>query len=156
MYNHLLGRLESNDARLYYKDFKNNDLKFDDMEIKLMSKITKNIMGAINYKSVKEKRMVNFKYLDKYLSKYNELTFNNNMTYMYPLLVKNGKKLKEKLIEKKIFVPTLWPNVLDDTTTENFENSIVKNIVLLPIDQRYNIDDMKYIINIILDIIGVD
>lgn len=155
MYGHLLGRFEEDIAENYYMDFRKNDLKFDDMDIKLMSKISKNIMGTINYKSVKKIRINNFKYLDKILGKYNKLKFNNIMTFMYPLLIDDGEMLKKNLIEKKIFIPTLWPNVIENTSNKSFENLMARNLVLIPIDQRYNLKDMDYISNIILKMIGV-
>ena len=33
---------------------------------------------------------------------------------MYPLLLKNGHRIKQVLIQQKIYVPTLWPNVLEE------------------------------------------
>lgn len=148
-FSHLLGRFETKDASTYYSDFKEYDEYFNNSEVKRMSLISKNILGAIDYKLVKNKRIENFNYLDNKLHKYNKLKFDHEMTFMYPLLTKNGYKLKEYLISKKIYVPTLWPNVLEDYKENSFEYNFVNNIVLLPIDQRYSLDDMESISNII-------
>ena len=40
---------------------------------------------------------------------------------MYPLLQKNGHRIKQELIQQKIYVPTLWPNVLEETTPDTWE-----------------------------------
>ena len=70
---------------------------------------------------------------------------------MYPLLVKDGDLLRKKLISKKIYVPLLWPNVLKETTNNMIEYYLANNIVPLPCDQRYTVDDMHYMIGVILD-----
>ena len=67
---------------------------------------------------------------------------------MYPFYSKNPAKLKEKLISNKIYVPTLWPNVLEQNKDEiGYDYAL--NIIPLPCDQRYGEVDMKKIIKII-------
>ncbi len=146
---HVLGRFEGNSASDYYGSFKENDKSFVNEELKLMSKLTHNLLKAIDYEIVKKKREENYKYLSDRLSKYNKLSLKMiEGPYMYPFYCKNGMKIKKKLAELKIFIPTLWPNVLgmDDT----FEKDYAENILPLPVDQRYGIDDMNKIIEEIL------
>jgi hypothetical protein len=59
------------------------------------------------------------------------------------------KKLREKLITNKIYTPIYWPNVLDWSKKDSLENKMTKEIVYLPIDQRYNKEDMLKILKII-------
>ena len=68
---------------------------------------------------------------------------------MYPLYVENGRELKKKLIENKIFVPTLWGDVFDVASPNSVAWDYAENIVPLPCDQRYGIEEMDYIVNII-------
>jgi len=49
------------------------------------------------------------------------------------------------LVAKKIYVATLWPNVLELDGT--LEKDYAENILPLPIDQRYSTKDMRLIID---------
>lgn len=145
-FNHLLGRFEEN-ANDYYKDFKNNEKNFLDLPLKYMSKLTQNILGAIDYKKIIKKRNENFSYLHKILKPINQLNLiMPNGPYAYPLYLKNGNEIRKKLIKDKIYVPILWPNVLKNVDINSFEYNLALNILPLPIDQRYNIEDMKIIL----------
>ena len=55
----------------------------------------------------------------------------------------------EKLINNKIYVATYWPNVLEQCNQGDIEFKFANNLLPLPIDQRYSIDDMNKIISII-------
>lgn len=141
---HILGRYEGN-ASDYYSDFKNNDGSFDKLELRYMSKLTHNILGAIDYEYVKRKREENFAFLAEMLGDKNPLGAKSNVgPYAYPFYIKNGIKVKRALAEKKIYVPTLWPNVLDMDGT--LEKDYAENILPLPVDQRYSREDMERIV----------
>ena len=53
-------------------------------------------------------------------------------------------RIKKELAAKKIYVPTLWPNVLD--LEDSLEKDFAENILPLPCDQRYDAEDMEMII----------
>jgi hypothetical protein len=138
-----------------YADFIENETKLKDNDIKSMSALTQSLLCGINYQESKNKRIENFKYLNDKLFLVNELNmdFSGEVpAMMYPLLL-SKKGLKAKLIEKKIFVPTYWPNVLKWTTESMFEYKLTKRTIYLPIDQRYNLDDMEYMVNALKRII---
>lgn len=142
---HLVGRTEQN-ASLYYKYYKLNEEFFDCNEVKLMSKTSEILMGAMDYKNIVKKRNSNFEFLHAALSAYNELHIKfNEGPYAYPLKIDKGVKLRKKLIENNIFVALLWPNVLADETIK----SLAEDIIPLPCDQRYDIKDMKKIVQLI-------
>lgn len=144
---HLLGRYE-NSASEFYQYFQMVDEKFENEEIKKMSSLTRNLLKSVNYQTVIEKRRANVKYLHSHLQSQNTYKVNvEGCLYMYPFLIKNGNELREQLIKKKIYIPTLWPNVLKECNTDSFEYYLAENLVLLPIDQRYTPSDMEYILN---------
>ncbi len=147
-FEHLIGRYE-NSASEFYQKYLENDKKFDNMDIKYMSNITKNILRAIDYKEILKKRKENFNHLKSGLDAINELSINSNkLTFMYPLLLKDGEYLRKELIKKKVYVPTLWLNTSNDFELSEIEKKYINNIIPLPIDQRYNEEDMKYICDI--------
>ncbi len=149
---HILGRYEGESASLYYSDFKSNDASFKEEPLKYMSRLTHNILGAIDYERARMAREENYKHLEKELGKRNKLDFKMPKgPYAYPFYCENGMDIKKRLAEKKIFVATLWPNVLDMNGT--LEKDFAENILPLPVDQRYSEDDMKYIVKELLSCI---
>ena len=105
---HLLGRFETDSASTYYQDFKKNDESFKTLELRTMSKLTHNFLGAIDYDKVKKIREENYLFLHEQLKGTNRL----NLTlpegpYAYPFYCENGMELRRELAEQKIYVPTL-------------------------------------------------
>ncbi len=148
---HLLGRFEGESASDYYADFVKNDEAFESIPLKAMSKLTHNILGAIDYASVKKARTLNWEYLHSKLGKINKLELNRISLYAYPFYVKDGEKARKLLAEKKIFVPTLWKNVVE-SDADMLEKDYAINILPLPVDQRYGKEDMERIISEVLKI----
>lgn len=149
----LLGRFEGA-ASQYYEQYKKNNEKFDSEPIKRMSELTHNLLRGIDYAKIKEKREQNFKYLNNRLQDLNELDLNVPVgPFAYPLYVKNGYELRKKLQQEKIYIPTLWPNVLEERCCSSLEYSYANDILPLPVDQRYGIEDMEYIVERIQKII---
>ncbi|MBP3495285.1 MAG: hypothetical protein J6K52_03680 [Clostridia bacterium] len=142
---HILGRYEGESASLYYSDFKANDASFKEEPLKYMSPLTHNILGAIDYEGARKTREENYKHLEKELGKINKLDFKMPKgPYAYPFYCENGMEIKKRLAEKKIFVATLWPNVLNMNGT--LEKDLAENILPLPVDQRYNDEDMHKVV----------
>lgn len=143
---HLMGRFEDGSASDYYADFQRNDEMFKSISAMYMSDLTHNILGAVDYSRVMKKRNENWKVLHEALSETNGLNLVcPNGPYMYPYYHKNGAQIRKKLIENKIYVPTLWPNVVVLDGCE-LEKDYAQNILPLPVDQRYNECDMKLIV----------
>lgn len=144
---HILGRLEQSGSE-FYKDFQNNDERFYELELKLMSPITRNILKGIDYQKVISKRNENFALLDSELGEFNKLkaVFDNG-PYCYPFYCENGMEIKKKLAEEKIYVPTLWPNVFENGN--EMERDYAENILPIPCDQRYSESDMKKVVEAI-------
>ena len=147
---HLLKRIDIS-AEFGYNDFKRNDDLLINQPIKLMSNLTNKILSSIDYNSIKSKRIENYLFLDSKLKDKNhiQLSLNNSDAPMvYPYLT-DDKELKTKLIANKIFVATYWPNVVDWTKEKDLEYNLTNNLLPLPIDQRYNKEDLDRIIKII-------
>ena len=151
---HVLGRYEGECANDYYSDFKANDRSFVDLELKSMSSLTHNILRAIDYSAVKSKREENFKILHSALGEKNKLNIRiPTGPYAYPFYCENGMEIKRQLAQKKIFVATLWPNVLN--MTDSLEKDYAENILPLPCDQRYSAEDMEFIIKTVSELLLV-
>lgn len=143
-YPYLLGRFEGK-ASDYYKEYHEVNELFDLEPLKHMSKLTHNIMGAIDYEKAKEVRSRNFSYLANELRLLNPLNvFSPEGAFAYPIYCENGPEIRKLLAGQKIYIPTLWPNVLADTEKTSIENRYTANILPLPCDQRYSLEDMEY------------
>ena len=146
---HLLKRLESG-AEAGYKDFVINDSKLDNYPVQSMSELTRALMGNIDYEGAKEKRLSNFTFLKQHLkTDFPILMSMDDVPLVYPLLIENGSELRSRLIGNKIFCARYWPKVLEYCDTNSIEYRLAKNVVSLPIDQRYGFEEMKHIISVI-------
>ena len=149
----LLGRYERNASEFYSEYVQNNKL-FADEPIKKMSRLTNNLLHAIDYEMVAKRREENFVVLNTMLHDMNELELKNVYgAYMYPLLIKNGFEIRKILQKNRIYIPTLWPNVLEECTSDSLEYHYAADILPIPIDQRYGIEDMKYLVKEIKNVL---
>lgn len=143
--NYLLGRFERG-ASEFYSEYVANNENFLGEPIKTMSKLTENLLRAIDYDYVKDVRTKNFEYLHNQLSELNRLKLTIPIgAFMYPLYINNGVAVRKKLLDIKIYVPTLWPDVFDICNENELEYNMAKDILPLPVDQRYDLEDMKFI-----------
>ncbi len=146
---YILGRFEEG-AEKFYAEASDNNKFFAHQKLKAMSELTHNFLRSIDYKEVINKRNENFSFLHNALKKTNRLSLKMHAgPFMYPLYVKHGEEKKKELIKNKIYVPTFWNDVLGCVGYNSLEEDYVKNIVPLPIDQRYGEDDMKYILEVL-------
>lgn len=151
---HLLKRIELNPAE-GYANFKTNSKRLIDEPIKRMSRLTELLLKNIDFQKTRLKRIENYKYLHQNLGKTNaiRLTEDNACPMVYPYWKKNhGDLLKKELIKRQIFVATYWPNVLDTVSEKNLEYKLSKEIVHIPTDQRYNINDLAKILEYLNEI----
>ncbi len=145
---HIIGRLEKN-AEEFYLDYQNSEKRFENSQIKLMSKFSETILGAIDYDTCIQKRNSNFLYLNAELRDINLISPHfNNGPFCYPFAVENGDYIRKELIKHKIFVPVLWPNIINDESVKH----LALNILPLPCDHRYDTEQMIRIIKIIKEI----
>ncbi len=140
----LMGRFERT-ASEFYSGYNANNKYFINQPIKRMSKLTSNLLHSINYEFVKKRRQENFAYLHERLGTINQLAVKPAM-FMYPLMVENGVEFRKKLQAEKIYIPTLWPTVFEVAEKDSLEYRMAENILPLPIDQRYRLEDMEYIV----------
>ena len=142
----LLGRYERS-ASEFYAEYVENNHFFKNEPTKRMSKLTENLLHGIDYEMVRKIRTQNFAYLNEKLHSLNKLNLVvPDGAFMYPLYIDNGEEVRKKLQAKKIFIPTLWPAVFNLCNEDDVEYDMAKNILPIPVDQRYGIENMEYIV----------
>lgn len=142
----ILGRYERS-AGEFYREYVDNNHFFQKEPVKKMSKLTENLLHGLDYDAIQKRRTDNFAFLHERLANRNLLKLIvPEGAFMYPYYVENGSELRKKLQAEKIFIPTLWPAVLNRCNQNELEYQMAKNILPIPVDQRYGIEDMKYLV----------
>ncbi len=143
----LHGRFEKG-ANEFYHEYIENNRKLQEEPVTLMSKLTQNLLRGVDYRAVGKRRESNFKYLHHALGKINQIKLIIPYgAFVYPFYVKNGKRIRDALIQKKIYIPALWLNIFDMCEASWLEYDLASNLLPLPVDQRYDNIDMKYILD---------
>ena len=62
-------------------------------------------------------------------------------------MLENGMALKKRLATENIYVPTLWPELLQSFPSGSTERRLAEDILPLPVDQRYSAEDMRYLVS---------
>ncbi len=148
---HLYIRKEKG-AEVGFKDYQTNECKLDNQPIRRMSPQTQSILSHINYDAVIEKRIHNYQYVDNALARMNLLQLPSIDSFVCPMVypfMTSNESLRTILIENKVFVARYWPNVLEWCCESELEYKLAKQIIPIPIDQRYGLEDMERIIEII-------
>jgi hypothetical protein len=145
---HLTGRIE-NGPESHYGEFVENDRSLSFDGIRRISKLSEKIYHAIDHESIIHRRQENFAFLHKHLRRQNKLRIellDNAVPMVYPLYINEGKALRERLIEHRIYIASYWSHRKIPVTNNMFEHDLINNLVALPIDQRYGKNDMKQIL----------
>ena len=124
-----------------YDDFHRTSKVFHDLPIRRMSNFTKRMMQGIDYGSVAQCRLDNYNVLCKHLGG-RQLNY-GEVPMIFPFESEQGQELRKKLIENKVFVAKYWPNVDEWAEEDSTERWMANHILPLPIDQRYDKEDMN-------------
>ena len=148
---HLLKSLEygTNGA---YKDYLHSEESIDLSHPYRMSIITRTMLKNIDYDVAYKKRAENFNFLKEQLRDINELDLSNSncVPMVYPLYFTSwNDDFRQYMVENKIYIPQWWKWVLNDENANTFEHSLSTSLFPLPIDQRYTINDMDYILQVV-------
>ena len=117
----------------------------------------KEIIDRIDYKKITGKRIKNAHYLVnglRNINKIDTITMSDEDTPIFvPIIIKDGTRdeLRKYLISKSIYCPVHWP-LTDEHKIDN--TFLYDNGLSLVCDQRYNITDMKRILQRIGEFFG--
>ena len=155
--NYIIEKIECKKKYLYLFDVTNN--MFKDCSIKLMDNESLNILNKTNIEQIKKIRKNNAKIIiDKIKENPNvELLCEyekSDCPLFVPVILKNVNinKLKEKLIDNSIYLPTHWPKSKYITT--NISDIIYYSELSLVCDQRYNKEEIINYIDTFLKIVS--
>ena len=104
-------------------------------------------MQSIDYNRVAQQRIDNYNTLRRALGG-RDLHY-GEVPMIFPYESAEGQDLRKNLIANKVFVAKYWPNVDEWTEEDSTEQWMANYILPLPIDQRYDKEDMNRIITLI-------
>lgn len=148
---HLYIRKEKG-AEAGFKDYQINECKLDNQPIQRMSPQTQAILSQIDYNSIIKKRRQNYLFLCDALNEKNKLQLPSMDSFTCPMVypfMTSDESLRDRLIQNKVFVARYWPNVLEWCEENDLEYRLAKNVVAIPIDQRYNREHLNKILALI-------
>lgn len=117
-----------------------------------ISAFSLSLINEMDFNFMKMKRRENFNALYDLIDGFastpiiNRTITSAECPFCFPIIVENNRnKLQEWLAENGIYCPVLWP--LPDYVYLNYEASayLSDNMLSIPCDQRYSVDDMEYI-----------
>ena len=150
---HLLWRIDTC-AEDGFPEFHRSKASMEELAISRMSNLTQRILGTINYDEVATRRRANYSLLQWALKDVNMLSVANRplregeVPMVYPLLLKDDS-MRNKMFDERVYPARYWPNVLDWCKENSIEYQLAKNILALPIDQRYGEEEMQIMIKMI-------
>jgi hypothetical protein len=132
------------------------------LEVKGMSNMSKQILHTVDFSAVARARKRHYRLLDRVLRPLNQLSHlllelvPSAVPFCYPLLLKEPIP-KMMFNDHKIFIPTIWDDVLTRDTEGGyiFEKSVAKNLLALPIDHRLDEKDMQRLIELVQSVVKV-
>ena len=149
---HLLIRSDIG-ANAGFREYQKNDAGLDRLPVMEMSNLTRKMLGACDLESIKKKRLSNFSFLHSHLRQINELDLclsDKDVPMIYPFLTRKPN-LRSILIAHRIYVARYWPGIERECRKNSFEVYLQNNLLPLPVDQRYDEEDMKRILELIYD-----
>jgi len=138
-------------AEAGYGDFHEQSKRLVGQSIKRMSNLTERMMQSIRYEEIASRRKDNFNLLHSVLGNANQLPIvydDDAVPMVYPFFHDN-KGIRDVLINNKVFVARYWPNVLQWVKSDTLEYLLAAQMLPLPIDQRYDTNDMEIILDIL-------
>ncbi len=149
-YSFILESIEKGTNAVYDRNLANEERLHQEKALE-MSVVTQKILKSIDYEGIRRKRWQNFLELHQHLKGINAFPVNmESDTHMYYPLFVEHPRLRERLIENRIYTPTWWRHVPEYFQEETLEGRLARYMLMIPIDQRYDKTDMKEIADIIL------
>lgn len=120
-----------------------------------ISEISERMIASINGEEIAFARRENMKHLGTLLNGKLKMILGlersfDGAPFSLPILVENRDAIQKQLAQKGVYAPVLWP--IDEKARKICEVSafVSDHMLSIPIDQRYNYDDIEDIASIVL------
>lgn len=150
-YSHLLISADL-DTEAGYPHFQAHERDLAGRPVRGMSQLTERVMQSIDHEAVGTIRERNRDHLHAHLKHLNLMPIDPAVApgpMTYPFLTDN-ESLRYALREARIYAAQYWPQLLGSVEQGTPEDRFMRLVVHLPVDQRYGIDHMDRIVEVIL------
>ena len=117
-----------------------------------MSETSAKVQANLDKENLKRKRRENFRLLEEFLKGPIQKVFtlgSKEVPLYYPIVVKDRASLQKHLVSNAIYAPVVWPkDEIQPVQCDGAENAY-QNLLCIPIDQRYDTDDMNRVVETI-------
>jgi len=134
-----------------YAEYQHSEESLTECEPKRMSRLTERILSSIDFDHARKTREENFLFLHERLGEVNQLSLDTSSItapLCYPFLT-HDTDLRRRLIDNRVFVATYWTDAIGRVSDE-WAEKMVRNLLPLPIDQRYGQKDMERLVSVII------
>lgn len=142
---HLVNRLVGRQQTGYWQ-VRRHEQRIDS-RIRSMSRLSDRLLAAVDYEAAQQRRRVNYLALHRALGSHNQFDADlpaGATPFHYPLLLPDPTD-RAVLARHRLYVPTLWEDVITRASPRRFEfeRSFASRLLPLPVDHRYTPADME-------------
>ena len=128
------------------------DILDNQSETFALSETSAKVQANLDKESLKNKRRENFRILEEYLRGPIQKVFtlgSKEVPLYFPILVEDRVSLQKHLVSNAIYAPVVWPK--DENQPKQCESAenAYGHLLCIPIDQRYDADDMNRVVETI-------
>ena len=122
-----------------------------------LSDLSAYIQSNLNIDELKTKRRENLRIIAEGLSKIKgvhvifETLADDEVPLYCPILCDERSKVQPLLVKNAIYAPVVWPKADCCPEVDSDADYLYEHILCIPIDQRYDADDMTRVINVLKD-----
>lgn len=127
-----------------------------DIKCHKMSDFSLSLMEGFDITASIERRFLNYSYLYRHIKRTegirlvcSDIEDVTTAPLYFPIYVENRAKIQKILAENHIYAPVLWPVSTNELLINEGIKYIYSHILMIPIDQRYDEDDMMRIVELI-------
>lgn len=118
-----------------------------------ISDTSSKVQANLDVVELKRKRRNNFNILSAFLKVPVQPLFplinGPEVPLYFPILVKDRELLQKHLVKNAIYAPIVWPKSEGQPYVDEGSENAYKHLLCIPIDQRYDADDMNRIVQTI-------
>lgn len=141
---------------MFYSQYRKADEMIDAQDrYYTISDLSRTIQSNLNIEELKSKRRANYEIIARGLKDFNEIhllfeSMNEDEVPLYcPILCEDRRSLQNKLVKNSIYAPIVWPKAECCPKVDEESNYVYEHILCIPIDQRYDSDDMERVLDVI-------
>lgn len=142
---------------IFFPELRRQEGELDNFSgVHRISKTGKDMLAVLNGESIRYARQKNMAHiLDLLKGKVESVPgiekCLRGAPFSLPILVKNRDEVQQKLAKKGVYAPVLWPICDEARAVCPVSVKIADHMLSIPIDQRYNYDDIEDIAIIVLE-----